>query len=236
MSGFSSHYLKRVAWIFVAIGFSSAGLFAQGVQALPSADSPPASPVGGGGQYNATPAAPASRNINMPAPSGAYILRPGDTVAISVYRENDLAVNACISEAGEITYPLLGQVKIAGMSAFAAQEKIRKALDADYIVNPQVSLTIMAQAKRYFTIIGQVTRPDQYEIPEERRLNLLEAVGLAGGFTRIAKYTAVQIRRTQPGGGKVVLTVDVRRIEDSKGQNEVSIEAGDVVIVPETLF
>jgi len=163
------------------------------------------------------------------------MLRPGDVVSIAVYREPDLNVTVRLSEAGEITYPLLGQVKIGGLSVFAAQEVIRKKLDANYIVNPQVALSIVDQAKEYFTVMGEVARPGIYELPAEGGLNLLQSIGMAGGFTRIAKYTAVQVKRYQ-GGRESVFKVDARKLERADSGDECLVQPGDVIIVPESLF
>jgi len=172
---------------------------------------------------------------NLPSASGAYVLRPGDIVNVIVYREADLAVTSKISEDGEITYPLLGQVKVGGLSAFAAQDLIRKKLDAGYIVNPQVSLSILAQAKQYFTVMGEVARPGIYELPAEGGLNLLQSIGMAGGFTRIAKYTAVQITRDDEGRN-VTLKVNARDIADAKAKDPCPIRPGDVITVPASWF
>ena len=172
---------------------------------------------------------------NLPTASGAYVLRPGDIVNIIVYREADLAVTSKISEDGEITYPLLGQVKVGGLSAFAAQDLIRKKLDAGYIVNPQVSLSILAQSKQYFTVMGEVARPGIYELPAEGGLNLLQSIGMAGGFTRTAKYTAVQITRADEGRN-FTLKVNARAIADAKTTDPCPIRPGDVITVPASLF
>lgn len=182
-----------------------------------------------------TPAPAAATPVPLPSASGSYRLQPGDVVAVTVYREPDLSVTARLSEAGEITFPLLGQVKLAGLSADAAQQLIARKLDADYLVGPQVALSVLQHAKQYFMIMGEVARPGIYEVPPEGGLHLLEAIGMAGGFTRIAKFTAVEVRRTEDGKPRVT-KVNARALTQGKRQDEFMIYAGDIITVPESLF
>ena len=203
------------------------GLAVPGSVAIPSQPAAAAAPVPG--------ASLATSASALPAASGAYVLQPGDIVGITVYREPDLSVTSRLSAAGEITFPMLGQIKLAGLSAFAAQDLIAKKLDVDLIVNPQVSLTILQYTKEYFTILGEVAHPGLYEFPPEHELTLLEAVGTAGGFTMFARYTAVQITRTEEGK-TVTFKANARDIASSKAKDHCVIHPGDVITVRDSWF
>jgi len=60
-------------------------------------------------------------------------------------------------------------------------------LAKDYLVNPQVNLTVMEYSKRRFIVLGQVQRPGAYDMPDRDSVRLLQAIGMAGGYTRIVK-------------------------------------------------
>src|SRR5436853_199537 len=83
---------------------------------------------------------------------------------------------------GTVTLPLIGQVKIGGKTIDEAAGQITAIFDDGYLVNPQVSLTIVEYGKRRFTVLGQVQRPGTYEMPSEDAVNLMQAISIAGGF------------------------------------------------------
>src|SRR5437016_2449305 len=91
--------------------------------------------------------------------SKAYRLAPRDVIEVKVYRQSDLDTHASISENVALTMPLLGSVPIAGKTPEEARDTIRGLLAKDYLVDPQVSLTVAEYAKRLFTVMGEVQRP-----------------------------------------------------------------------------
>ena len=76
---------------------------------------------------------------------------------------------------------------------------IASLLDKDYIVHPQVSVSIAAYIKQKFTVLGQVNNPGSYEIPDEQTIDILSALARAGGFTRLANPAKVTVRRVTEG-------------------------------------
>jgi len=168
--------------------------------------------------------------------SPAYILQPSDVVQISVYRELDLATTARLSGDGSITLPLAGRVVIGGMTAEKAQEVIVKRLSADYLVNPQVTLTIVEYTKQYFTVLGQVQRPGAYPLPGEGNLPLLQAIGMAGGFTRIARTGHILVKRMESGGKEKVIPVDAKKLATKDSGKGFLIYPGDTISVSESIF
>src|SRR5947207_2275558 len=128
-------------------------------------------------------------------PSRLYVLKPNDVVMVKVYQEEDLTIQARVARDGSITLPLLGTVNIGSNTVERAIGLIRDGLAKDYLVNPQVSLSIVEYAKRRFTVLGQVNRPGTYEMPGDDQLNLLQAIAMAGGYTRIGAPTKITIQR-----------------------------------------
>jgi len=177
--------------------------------------------------------------VDAPIPSlmageGDYILASGDTLDLMVYREPDLGMRSKIARDGRVQLPLLGEVKVAGMSVRDAQEHIRKLYDADYLVDPQIYLNIASYTQRKITVIGQVSRPGSYELQGNESLGILEAIGMAGGFTRIADTKNVVVKRRT--GEKVeTIKVNTKRLESPEG-GSFQVLPGDILTVGESWY
>jgi protein involved in polysaccharide export with SLBB domain len=184
-------------------------------------------------------AADRSAGIDAPIPSlmageGDYVLAAGDTLDLMVYREPDLGMRSKIARDGRVQLPLLGEVKVAGMSVRDAQEHIRKLYDADYLVDPQIYLNIVSYTQRKITVIGQVSRPGSYELQGNESLGILEAIGMAGGFTRIADTKNVVVKRRT--GEKVeTIKVNTKRLESPDG-GSFQVLPGDILTVGESWY
>jgi polysaccharide export outer membrane protein len=146
-----------------------------------------------------------------------------------------LTTTATISADNSIQFPLLGEVTIGDMTIRDAREKIRRQLDADYIVNPYVTLAVEQHANRAVTVLGQVNRPGTYELPGGESTTLMDAIGMAGGFARSANMRKILVRRTLESGRELNLTVDLKEIRDKGGQ-KFQLMDGDVITVSETWF
>ncbi len=129
-----------------------------------------------------------------------YRLGAGDKIAISVYGEPDLSISVKIGKSGMITFPFLDDIKVQGLSAKALAEKIKAGLLGDYLVDPQVTVSIVEY--RPFFIHGQVKRPGGY--PYQDDLTLDKAIALAGGLASRASKTQWKITRIVDGKNKVI--------------------------------
>jgi polysaccharide export outer membrane protein len=126
-------------------------------------------------------------------------------------------------------------VELAGKSVADATNEIRTKLDKDYIINPQVTLTVMEYAEQWVTVLGEVQKPGQVEIPPEGGLDLLGAIALAGGYTRVADPGNVIVRRVI-NGHDVVARVDARRLARDTNVQEFMVQPGDRISVQESIF
>jgi len=88
-----------------------------------------------------------------------------------------------------------------------------------YLINPEVSVEITSYAKQHFTVLGQVNKPSIFDIPDEGSLNLLEALGMAGGFSKIANPSKIMIKRVV-NGQEIVIRVDGKKMLDPKNTTE----------------
>ena len=165
----------------------------------------------------------------------SYRLAPNDLVYIKVFEEDDLNSTLRVSETGDIVFPLIGTVKIGGMSVQTATRTIRDLLDARYLVNPQVSVTVLGYANRNVTVLGQVQHPGAFSLKDQGSVDLLRAIGLAGGFTRLANASKVTVKRTVQGRD-TVLVLDADRMGVKSSAQPFTVLPGDTITVPERLF
>jgi len=176
----------------------------------------------------------ASTARSMGAASGDYILKPGDTIDMVVYHEPDLSMRAKIGKDSMVQLPLLGEIKLGGLTVRDATVLVRKKYDAEYLVNPQIYLDIAGYSARKFTVIGQVGRPGTYDCSGSESLGLLEAIGMAGGFTRIADRGHVIVKR-RDGDSIKTLKVNAKKLSDP-GVDRIEIKPGDVIDVHESWY
>ena len=167
--------------------------------------------------------------------SGTYILTPNDVVEMKVYQEDDMQTKVRIAKDGTATFPLIGVVKLGGRTVEDAVAVIREALDRDYLVNPQVSLSVVEYSNRRFTVMGQVQKPGTYEIPSEESATLLQAIAMAGGFTRLANPGKITLTRTY-GGKKMSYNLDARAAASDANTKTFEIQADDTITVAERFF
>jgi len=177
--------------------------------------------------------------LTQPATAAAeiaqtYRLSPNDVVRVKVFQEDDVTTELRLGKDGSATFPLLGVVNLGGKTVDEAAANIREALGKDFLVNPQVTLTVVEYAKRRFTVLGQVQKPGSYELPGEESVTLLQAIAMAGGFTRLAVQSKLTVTRTL--GGKKSLTVDVRSAAKDPATKPFEILPDDTIIVAERVF
>lgn len=111
-----------------------------------------------------------------------YILGPGDSVRISVYQNPDLSLEARLNEGGSISYPLLGNVKLGGISVSDAEKKIAAGLkDGNFIKQPQVSILLIGATANQVSVLGLVGKPGRYPLVTGSN-KLSEIMAMAGGI------------------------------------------------------
>jgi protein involved in polysaccharide export with SLBB domain len=155
-----------------------------------------------------------------------------DTVEIRVFREDELTTRGQLSADGTISMPLIGSVRLVGLTTDQAAAAITRKLADGYLVKPEVSVSIEARIRRTVTILGQAQRPGVFEIPPHRQLTLVEAIGMAGGVTRIANAKKISLKRV--AGGKVEI-INLSDITTGKG-SDIPLRDGDVIQIPESIF
>ncbi len=157
-----------------------------------------------------------------------------DNVEIRVFREDELTTSGQLSGNGTITMPLIGAVKLEGLTTDQAAASIARRLADGYLVKPEVSVSIETRIRRTVTVLGQAQRPGVFELPAHRTLTLVEAIGMAGGVTRISNSKKITLKRTT-GRSSVVQTLNLNKIA-AGGDPDIALQDGDVITIPESLF
>jgi protein involved in polysaccharide export with SLBB domain len=186
----------------------------------------------------ANPAGPSVTTNSVNAPSG-YVLSANDQVAVEVFGEDDLRTNGRLNAEGNLSLPLLGSVHLSGLTLTQATSRVTELYGRDYLVNPKVNVSLVSYAKRRFTVLGQVNHPGSFEMPEGSPggIDLLEAIAMAGGYTRIAAPERITVRRHSNSGDEV-LKVDGKRLAKGTGTSSSSFKVlpGDTITVGESIF
>ena len=165
-----------------------------------------------------------------------YLVQPEDILEITVYEQPDLDVKARVTSKGEIAFPLLGKVKVVGLTVSEVEDLITELLAADYLVNPQVQVFISEYRVKQISVLGSVKTPGKYDMYPERETTVLQAIAMAGGFSEVASRNNTRIIRNEDGEEKII-PIKVTDIT-TKGMKEkdVELKPGDIVYVPESFF
>lgn len=184
----------------------------------------------------------AAASAQLPVPvtprsdtTAGYILVPNDVIAVKVFDEAELDTTARIAEDGAISMPLIGSVSVRGKTAEQAARVIRDRLAERFLVNPQVSVMVTEATKRLFTVLGQVQRPGTYRFPDRSNLNLIQVIGMAGGYTRLADASRITLKRTV-NRKETVFKLDAKKMAKDESSKAFEIEPGDIISVGERLF
>ncbi len=143
-----------------------------------------------------------------------YLIGPDDVIKVTVYNHPDLTATDRVSGEGIIMLPLIGDVKLAGLSVEQAAKKISLLLSDGFIMDPKVSVFVVEFRSRKIMIMGQVFRPGVFTL--SGNTTFLELLTLSGGLTKEAGDKAT-IKRKAIDAGKEkegLITIDLRRLID----------------------
>lgn len=176
------------------------------------------------------------RGFDVPASASApqdMTLGPGDTFEIMVYEEKELSGKYRVADDGTINFPLVGPVTVGGKGPTAIASTIQDALVAKQILrNPSVSVYVVEYASKRINVVGAVQHPGS--LPWNAGMGVVQAISVAGGLTPLAAANDTIVTRTVAGQPKRY-RVSVRRITEGQ-ESDFTLEAGDIVYVPERIF
>jgi polysaccharide export outer membrane protein len=162
----------------------------------------------------------------------ASTLGAGDVVEVRVFQEPELSGVYQVGTDGDIIFPLCKSVPVGGLTANGAAETIRDCLARKYMRDPQVSVLVKEYNSKKIFVFGEVQKPGTF--PYQDGMSVVQAVTLAGGFTKTAAQNSTSVTR-HVGGTETKVKVSVQDIALGKASN-FTLEPGDIVYVPESLF
>jgi len=177
-----------------------------------------------------------TNSVSLSSAPVDYQLRPLDLLDIRVFQEDDLTMTNKVSQAGTLTFPLIGSVKVSGLKVHEAEILVTDKLKDGYIKNPQVTILVKEYAARRVSVLGEVKKPGTVEIPPEEALTLLQAVAYAGGFQNVAKTDEVVVRRMIDGKETKTKVNATKLMRADAAECDYPLEPGDIVYVPTRFF
>jgi len=193
---------------------------------------PPAAPGGAGTQAPGAPAADAAAATAAASGPAEYEVGPGDVLDVAVFGNDDLSRVPTVQTNGSISFPLLGEVQVAGLTVAEIRRKITNLLAKDYLVNPQVEVKVREYQSQFVSVVGEVNSPGRK--PIRGRMRLIDALLESGGFKATASGE-VLITRTdgELEGGKKSLNVRISSSSSPSAQDLVNLELplknGDII-------
>ena len=167
------------------------------------------------------------QNTASPADSSAPLLGAGDELEITIFGVSDLTTHARVGSDGNISMPLVGDIRVAGLTSREAEGAIAAGLRRNHILNnPQVSVYVKEYTNSEISVVGQIVKPGVYSTLGPHRL--LDILQLAGGLTEKAANEASIAHR---GGGNAI-TVELPKNPGEMARNNVELLPGDTVVVP----
>jgi polysaccharide export outer membrane protein len=158
-----------------------------------------------------------------------YHINPEDVLEISVWREEDLRREVLVRPDGGISFPLAGNVEVAGRTVEQVRDELTRRI-GEYIPDAVVSVAVVRVAGYQVYVLGKVNSPGQYTVG--RYLDVMQALTLAGGLTPFANEDDISIiRRT--ASGEEVYEFDYSAIKRGRELDQnILLQSGDVVVVP----
>ena len=159
----------------------------------------------------------AQQNIDSMPLGNGYVIGASDKLRVTVYGEKELSKVYQVDGLGMVSIPLVGQVKLSGMTLKQAEDLLIVALSNGYLVDPSVAIEVAEF--RPFYILGEVRRPGSYSYIDG--MSVLNAVAISGGFTYRANSKSIEVIRSDVTGGAVrvpptaqVLPGDIIRVKE----------------------
>ena len=172
-----------------------------------------------------------TRAESSPDNNPAYRIGPEDVLQISVWKEEDLDKEVLVRPDGGISFPLAGDLTVAGKTPKQVQEEIRRRVER-YIPEAVVTVSVTTVSGYSVFVIGQVQNPGQFTLG--RYVDVMQALTLAGGMTPYAVEGRIQIQRRNPlTQEQTVYRFNFSDVKRGRGLDQnIVLHSGDVVVVP----
>lgn len=163
-------------------------------------------------------------------PKAFVTLGPGDVFEVRVYGEPDLSGVFRVNQRGLLRFPLVGLVKVEGLTPTEVEDLLRRKLDEGYLRNPQVTVFLKEFNSKKIYVFGEVNRPGTF--PYEANMSIIQAITAAGGFSKSAWKNRTNVTRIVNGTERKI-QVPVEAIGEGTQKNFL-LKPGDIIFVPES--
>jgi polysaccharide export outer membrane protein len=178
------------------------------------------------GAPQATPAPP-------PGIQDDTSLGPGDVFDVRIYGEEALSSSYRVSQDGTILFPLVGRVEVAGLQPPDVAQLLASHLRDGQILNdPQVSVFVTEYNSKRFSVVGEVQEPGNFDMVTG--LTVVQAIGMAGGFTAMADENRTTVTRRIDGQLRR-FRIPVREVTRGNS-DDFPLQAGDIIYIPQRVF
>ncbi|HUQ27200.1 MAG TPA: polysaccharide export protein EpsE [Usitatibacter sp.] len=177
-----------------------------------------------------TAAAPTTQAEATPADVRLEALGMGDMVRVSVFRNPDLTTEAKVSERGTILFPMIGEVPVSGLTPSQAGQRIADKLrSGKYVVNPEVTVSMMQVNSRQVSVLGNVVKPGRYPI-DSTSVRVTDFIALAGGIAPTGSDSVTVLMNR--GGKQERFEVDLAEMfRRGDLTSNIALEPGDTIYV-----
>ncbi len=165
-------------------------------------------------------------------------LRPGDTVTISVWQDPKLDRKVVIGPDGYIGFPLVGQIRVGGLTPRAVEDLLKSHLQKNYTGQLDVSVALADvnketedETKPKVYVTGEVLRPGPYFTKPQ--INVMQAIALAGGLSPFAASQRIQLHRKVNGVDSTFIFNYNAYAAGTYTADNIDLKSGDIIIVPE---
>ena len=168
--------------------------------------------------------------VAQQAEQGSYQIGAGDVLDIVVWRNKDLSMPVVVRPDGFISFPIVNEVRAAGLTPTALAKKLESGLAAA-VTSPTVTVMVSKIAPFRISVLGKVRQPGRYEV--ESTATALDALALAGGTNDYSQASGMYVLRRTPAGTYEEIPVKYSSsISGGKGNTNVTVKPGDIVVVP----
>ena len=178
---------------------------------------------------------PTPSQASAKAVTADYIIGPGDTLQVFVWRNPELSVSVPVRPDGKISTPLVENMVAIGKTAPQLSRDMETVL-AEYVRSPKVNIIVTTAASAFslVKVVGQVTHPQA--LPYREGMTVLDAVLEVGGLSQFASGNRAKIIRMVNGQQTTIKVKLADLVNNGDVQDNLSLKPGDVLVVPQSLF
>ena len=161
---------------------------------------------------------------------GQHYVQPGDILEVSVWREEDLQRDVLVRPDSRFSFPLVGDIDASNKTVEELKDEVVQRLER-YIPEPVVTVTVKDILGNKIYLLGQVNNPGAFVV--NPRVDVMQALSLAGGTTPFASLNDIVILRRNMDGSQRAMKFQYKDIERGRDlEQNILLESGDIVIVP----